>query len=56
MCQHFMPELPDHIGNGNGQLQPEVIVSHKLKPGDAARGCEIFRRKQQACRKVIPTT
>jgi threonine dehydrogenase-like Zn-dependent dehydrogenase len=51
--QRFMPELLEHIGNG--KLRPEAIVSHQLKLGDAARGYEIFDKKQEDCRKVILT-
>lgn len=51
--QHHMPELLEHIGNG--KLQPEAIVSHNLKLQDAARGYELFDKKQEDCRKVILT-
>ena len=49
--QRFMPELLEHIGNG--RLNPDVIVSHQLRPGDAARGYELFDQKQEDCRKVV---
>ncbi|MBC7942250.1 MAG: glutathione-dependent formaldehyde dehydrogenase [Chitinophagaceae bacterium] len=51
--QRFMPELLRHIGNGD--LRPEVIVSHQMALEDAVRGYEIFDRKQEDCRKVILT-
>ena len=51
--QRFMPELLDRIGNGD--LAPNVIVSHRMKLADAARGYEIFARKQEDCRKVVLT-
>jgi threonine dehydrogenase-like Zn-dependent dehydrogenase len=47
----FLPELLEHIGNG--RLKPEIIITHKMKLADAARGYQIFKDKQEACRKVV---
>jgi threonine dehydrogenase-like Zn-dependent dehydrogenase len=49
--QRFLPELLTHIGEG--RLSPEVIVSHRLPLSEAARGYEVFDRKQEDCRKVV---
>jgi len=51
--QRFMPELLEHIGNG--ALKPEAIISHHLTIDDAARGYEMFDKKQDECRKVVLT-
>ena len=50
-AQQFMPELLEHIGNG--RMKPEVIISHRMKLADAARGYEIFNDKEDECRKVV---
>jgi threonine dehydrogenase-like Zn-dependent dehydrogenase len=52
-AQLYMPELLAHIGNG--KLQPEVIISHRLPLADAARGYELFNDKEEDCRKVVLT-
>jgi threonine dehydrogenase-like Zn-dependent dehydrogenase len=52
-AQRFMPELLEHIGNG--KMKPEVIISHRMKLEDAARGYEIFEKRQEECRKVVLT-
>jgi threonine dehydrogenase-like Zn-dependent dehydrogenase len=52
-AQRFMPELLEHIGNG--KMQPEVIISHRMKLADAARAYEIFDGKEEDCRKVVLT-
>lgn len=51
--QRFMPELLERIGNG--QLQPQVVVSHHLALEDAAEGYRIFDQKADECRKVVLT-
>lgn len=51
--QRYLPELLGHIQEG--RLAPEVIISHHLPLADAARGYEIFEKKQEACRKVVLT-
>lgn len=52
-AQRFMPELLAYILEG--KLHPDVIISHHLPLSDAARGYEIFEKKQEDCRKVILT-
>ena len=51
--QRFMPELLEHIGNGD--MKPEVIISHRMKLDDAARGYQMFDQKEDDCRKVVLT-
>lgn len=52
-AQRHMPELLRHIESG--ELKPDVIVSHRLPLEEAARGYEIFNKKQEDCRKVVLT-
>jgi threonine dehydrogenase-like Zn-dependent dehydrogenase len=47
----FLPELLEQIIQGN--LRPEIIISHRLALKDAAEGYRIFNEKEQECRKVI---
>ena len=51
--QHFMPELLGHISNGD--LKPEVIITHRMPLSEAARGYQVFNDKEEACRKVVLT-
>ena len=53
-AQRFMPELLQRIENGD--IRPDVIISHRMPLGDAARGYEIFNKKEEDCRKVVLTT
>ncbi|RZI57001.1 MAG: glutathione-dependent formaldehyde dehydrogenase [Rubrivivax sp.] len=52
-AQRFMPELLTHIESG--ALKPDLIVSHRLPLTEAARGYEIFNKKEEDCRKVVLT-
>lgn len=47
----FLPELLELIENG--LLHPEEIITHHLPLTDAARGYEMFEKKEEDCRKVI---
>ncbi len=49
----FLPQLLEHIENGD--LSPEVIITHRMKLSDAAEGYRIFDQREQDCRKVILT-
>ena len=51
--QKFMPELLELIGTG--AIKPEVIISHRMRLDDAARGYEIFEKREEECRKVVLT-
>lgn len=52
-AQGFMPRLLEHIQNG--ELAPEVIVSHHLPLAEAVRGYRLFNTKEEECRKVVLT-
>jgi threonine dehydrogenase-like Zn-dependent dehydrogenase len=49
--QRFLPQLLEHIGNG--ELQPHSIISHRFALEDAARAYELFDKKLDDCRKVV---
>lgn len=34
---------------------PDMIISHRMKLADAARGYDMFERKEDDCRKVVLT-
>lgn len=51
--QKYLPELLNFIEDG--KLQPDIIISHRMKLADAARGYEIFDKKEEDCRKVVLT-
>ena len=51
--QKYLPRLLEWIEDG--QLQPDMIISHRMKLADAARGYEMFERKEDDCRKVVLT-
>lgn len=49
--QRYLPELLEAIGEG--RLQPEAIISHRLSLDQAARGYAMFNDKEDDCRKVV---
>lgn len=49
--QSYLPKLIEHIQNGD--LHPEIIISHRLSLENAADGYRMFDKKEDACRKVI---
>lgn len=49
----FLTELLNSIEEG--LLQPADIITHRMSLEDAARGYEIFNKKEEACRKVVLT-
>jgi threonine dehydrogenase-like Zn-dependent dehydrogenase len=51
--QQHMPRLLEHIQAG--ELSPEVIITHRLPLEEAARGYQLFNKKQESCRKVVLT-
>jgi len=51
--QRLMPELLEMIGEG--QLRPEIIISHQMTLEEAVRGYKIFDQKEDDCRKVVLT-
>lgn len=51
---HVQPLLPTLLENIlQGDLRPEIIISHRLPLKDAAQGYRIFNNKEDGCRKVI---
>jgi threonine dehydrogenase-like Zn-dependent dehydrogenase len=51
--QKYLPELLNFIEDG--KLEPDIIISHRMKLADAAKGYDIFDKKEDACRKVVLT-
>jgi threonine dehydrogenase-like Zn-dependent dehydrogenase len=51
--QKFMPELLEAIEQG--RLNPNAIISHRLKLDQAAEGYKMFDKKEDNCRKVVLT-
>lgn len=51
--QHHLPRLLSHIQAG--ELQPSIIISHRLPLSQAAAAYEMFDKKQDDCRKVVLT-
>ena len=51
--QRYMPRLLRHILEGD--LEPHALISHRLPLSEAARGYEMFEKKQDECRKVVLT-
>jgi len=51
--QKYLPELLNHIENGD--LQPDAIISHRMKLQDAAGGYKTFNEQADGCRKVVLT-
>lgn len=47
----FLPELLERIQHG--ELNPEIIISHRMTLAEAAEGYRIFDKKEEDCRKVI---
>ncbi|MWL73962.1 glutathione-dependent formaldehyde dehydrogenase, partial [Escherichia coli] len=47
----YLPDLLNLIEQG--LLTPEEIVTHHLPLEEAARGYEIFEKKEEMCRKII---
>jgi len=51
--QKYLPKLLQHIEDGD--LQPDVIISHRMSLADAALGYKTFNDMADACRKVVLT-
>jgi len=49
--QQHMPALLEFIMKG--ELQPNVIITHRMALADAADGYRIFDKKEEDCRKVV---
>lgn len=51
--QRYLPELLDFVENG--ELRPDVIISHRMNLSEAANGYRMFNEMEDACRKVVLT-
>lgn len=51
--QRFMEPVLRHIEAG--ELDPQIIITHRMKLADAAAGYRIFNDKEEDCRKVVLT-
>jgi threonine dehydrogenase-like Zn-dependent dehydrogenase len=40
----------------NGEIDPTVVITHRLRLADAAKGYDIFLKKEDHCEKVVLTT
>lgn len=49
--QRYMPRLLEYIRGGD--LDPQVIITHRLPLAKAAHGYEVFNQKRENCRKVV---
>ena len=49
--QQHMPALLEFIMKG--ELQPNVIITHRMALAEAADGYRIFDKKEEECRKVV---
>ena len=47
----LLPTLLEHIQRGD--LNPEIIISHRMPLADAAEGYRLFESRRDQCRKVI---
>lgn len=50
---HLLPTLLKHIQEG--QLKPDIIITHRLPLSQAAEGYKVFNKKEEDCRKVVLT-
>ncbi|HWJ05773.1 MAG TPA: zinc-dependent alcohol dehydrogenase [Steroidobacteraceae bacterium] len=50
----YMRPLLEHIENGD--IDPTVVITHRMKLSDAPRGYDIFLNKQDGCEKVVLST
>ena len=49
--QKYFPRLMDHIQKGD--IDPSFVITHRLPLADAAKGYDIFSKKQDNCIKVV---
>ena len=47
----LLPTLLEHIQRGD--LNPEIIISHRMPLADAAEGYRLFESRRDQCRKVV---
>ncbi len=49
--QRYMKPLLDHIERGD--IDPRFVITHRLPLAEAARGFDLFMKKQDGCEKVV---
>ncbi len=47
----LLPRLLEHIQSGD--LDPQIIISHRMPLAEAAEGYRLFDSRREQCRKVI---
>jgi threonine dehydrogenase-like Zn-dependent dehydrogenase len=50
-AHRYMRPLLVHIARG--EIDPSLIITHRLPLDEAPRGPELFRDKQEGCVKVV---
>ncbi len=50
----YMRPLLERIENG--EIDPTVVITHRMRLDDAPKGYDIFLNKQDNCEKVVLTT
>jgi threonine dehydrogenase-like Zn-dependent dehydrogenase len=50
----YMRPLLERIQNG--EIDPTVVITHRMRLADAAKGYDIFLKKEDHCEKVVLTT
>lgn len=51
--QRYVPKLLEHVQRG--ELDPSVLISHRLSLEDSPRGYQMFKDKQDSCIRVVFT-
>lgn len=49
----YMRPLLDRIEKG--EIDPTMVITHRMSLGDAAKGHDIFLKKEDGCEKVVLT-
>jgi threonine dehydrogenase-like Zn-dependent dehydrogenase len=58
VCDQRLRERAMKVSNAikNGEIDPSVVVAHRLPLADAAQGYKIFLNKEDRCEKVVLKT
>jgi threonine dehydrogenase-like Zn-dependent dehydrogenase len=51
--QKYIPRLFDHVSKG--ELNPSILLTHRLRLEDGPRGYKMFKRKEDACVRAVFT-
>ena len=49
--QKYVPRLLEHVARG--EIDPTYLVTHRMSLEDAARGYEMFKKKEDGCVRVV---